>query len=65
MNHAVVGATVAIVGLLGGYVGFYVGAASRPVEKRVIQLETRALSALIIAVVLIVAAGIAIAIKGP
>jgi hypothetical protein len=63
MNRDVVASIIVFVGLLAGAVGYYAGAASRPVEKRAIEREMRALIALTIAVVLIVAAGVAIAVQ--
>jgi hypothetical protein len=63
MNHDVVAAIIVVVGLLAGAVGYYAGAASRPVGKRAIERERRALVALTIAVVLIVAGGLAIAVN--
>lgn len=64
MSHSVVGAVIAVIGLLAGTAGYYAGAASRPVARRDIDRERNAIVALVVAVVLLVAAGIAVAMHG-
>lgn len=61
MNREIVATIIVVVGLLAGTAGYYAGAASRPVEKRLIDLERRVLIALTVVVVLLVAAGVAVA----
>lgn len=57
----VVAIVIVLVGLLAGTAGYYAGAASRPVDPRVITIEKRALAAGAVLVILIVAAGVAVA----
>jgi hypothetical protein len=62
MRHSDLVATVIVlVGLLAGTAGYYAGASSRPVDRRIAALEARALTALAVAVVVVVAAGVAVA----
>ncbi|MBV9439128.1 MAG: hypothetical protein JOZ24_03960 [Candidatus Eremiobacteraeota bacterium] len=62
-SREIVAAVIVLVGLLAGTAGYYAAATSRPVERRLIDLERRALIGLTVIVVLLVAAGIAIAMK--
>ena len=61
-HNELVATVVVLVGLLAGTAGYYAGAASRPVDPRVIAIETRALALGIVLVIIVVAVGVAVAV---
>jgi hypothetical protein len=63
-HNDLVATVIVLVGLPAGTAGYFAGASSRPLDRRIAALETRALAALAIVVVAVVAAGVSVAVLG-